>query len=317
MDAFLQLALLCGLGACMVLAVYYGIYYLKGFFRGFRKLRTEVFLAQAARSSKIARFVYQRWTAPSGGVLKARAINQFMAVAESGNLGEVRRLVSGGINVNIRRATGGKTALMKASQNGCVDVVSFLLNKGAEVDATGGRSGKTALIRASEQGHWQIVEILLEARADVNAKSKTGGKTALMGAIEYGNLATALLLIRAGADVHAKNKKGETAEDIGAKNGRADLLELLRNGGADFKKHAGQSEKHPPGPDVDEYYAVLGCTKNDGPEQIRLKYHALMKQYHPDVIQAKGLPAAFVKFANDRCLLIQEAYQHLIRESTR
>jgi len=240
-------------------------------------------------------------------------VGELLKAAESGNLSEVKRLAGEGVDVDARRAEGGKTALMKASQEGFVDVVIFLLQKGANVDATGGRSGKTALMRASERGHWEVVEVLINARADINAKSMASGKTALMRAIEHGNLAAVLLLIQAGADVHVRDKKGRTAEDIGAECGQTYLVRLLRNRGADFSAHARQGERHSQGLDDDECYAILGCARNDSPEQMKLKYRSLMKQYHPDVIQAKGVPGAYAKFAAERFLLIQEAYQRIAK----
>jgi|GEM_PF-5637597 len=312
---FLGLFLWCGLGAVLVLAVYYAKYWVKGFFRGFRKLRTEAILAKMTRESRSARFLSQRLTGLSRGERKVRKIHEFMKAAESGDLNEVRRLVNHGMDVNARRAMGGKTALMRASRNGSVSVVTFLLQKGADVNATGGQSGKTALIRASEAGHWEVVELLIEARADVNAASAVHGKTALMGAIEHGSLATALLLLHAGADVRARDKKGQTAEDIGTRKGRIDLLEVLRTKGAAFSRHTKNGEKHSHGLDHDECYAVLGCKKTDSHAQIKAQYHALMKQFHPDVIQAKDMPDAFVKFAGERCLRIQEAYHKIMNKS--
>jgi len=241
-------------------------------------------------------------------------IGQFMLAAQSGDLPEIKRLVGMGIGIDACHARDGKTALMKASESGYHDVVMFLMEKGARVDGNGGRSGKTALIRAAERGHWQVVDALLRAGANPNARSRNRGKTALMGAIGCGNLASALLLIKAGADVHARNWQGETAEDIGAKHGRLDLLELLRNRGADFTGHAGSGDSHSQGEDADEWYEILGCQKTDSCEQIRAKYLDLMKQYHPDMIQAKGLPNPFVKFANERCMLIQDAYQRVMKD---
>jgi DnaJ like chaperone protein len=34
-------------------------------------------------------------------------------------------------------------------------------------------------------------------------------------------------------------------------------------------------------------------------------------EYHPDKIEAKGLPEEFIKFANDKFAEIQEAYDHI------
>lgn len=313
-DQLIGLFVWCALGAGLVLAIYYAKYWVKGFFRGFRKLKTEAVIAQATRTSGVAKFLYRWWTAPARGQRKSRMANELMEAAESGDLIGVRRLASGGVDVDTRRAKGGKTALMRASQSGALDVVHFLLQKGASVDATGGQSGKTALMRASEEGHWEIVELLIRARANVNAASTVHGKTALMGAVERGKLATATLLISAGADVHVRDKRGRTAEDIGIENGRIELLEALRSRGAQFASHARESNRNGRGMEDEECYSILGCTKTDSPERIRAQYYALVKQFHPDAIRAKNMPEPFQKFASERYLRIQEAYQHIMKK---
>ncbi len=61
----------------------------------------------------------------------------------------------------------------------------------------------------------------------------------------------------------------------------------------------------------DPYYAVLKCDKNASNEEIKKKYRTLVQEYHPDKVQAKGLPEEFIKFAADKFAEIQEAYEHI------
>ncbi len=61
----------------------------------------------------------------------------------------------------------------------------------------------------------------------------------------------------------------------------------------------------------DPYYAVLKCDENASVEEIKKQYRTLVQEYHPDKIQAKGLPEEFVKFATDKFTEIQEAYEHI------
>ncbi len=61
----------------------------------------------------------------------------------------------------------------------------------------------------------------------------------------------------------------------------------------------------------DPYYAVLKCDQNASNEEIKKKYRSLVQEYHPDKVQAKGLPEEFVKFASDKFTEIQEAYEHI------
>ena len=62
------------------------------------------------------------------------------------------------------------------------------------------------------------------------------------------------------------------------------------------------------------YYAVLKCNETCSNEEIKKQYRKLVNEYHPDKIEAKGLPEEFVKFANDKFKEIQEAYDHIKQE---
>ncbi len=62
---------------------------------------------------------------------------------------------------------------------------------------------------------------------------------------------------------------------------------------------------------TNKYYAVLKCDETASNEEIKKKYRSLVTEYHPDKIEAKGLPEEFIKFANDKFREIQEAYEHI------
>jgi DnaJ like chaperone protein len=66
--------------------------------------------------------------------------------------------------------------------------------------------------------------------------------------------------------------------------------------------------------DVDKYYAILGSTPHDPPDQIKKQYRKLVFEYHPDKIAAKGLPEEFNKFAHDKFREIQEAWETIKKE---
>jgi DnaJ like chaperone protein len=66
--------------------------------------------------------------------------------------------------------------------------------------------------------------------------------------------------------------------------------------------------------EIDRYYAILGCDKNDSDEDIKKQYRKLVSDYHPDKIASKGLPEEFTKFANDKFREIQEAYEVVKKE---
>ena len=65
---------------------------------------------------------------------------------------------------------------------------------------------------------------------------------------------------------------------------------------------------------TNKYYAVLKCDETASDEDIKRQYRKLATEYHPDKIEAKGLPEEFIKFANDKFSEIQEAYDAIKKE---
>jgi DnaJ like chaperone protein len=64
----------------------------------------------------------------------------------------------------------------------------------------------------------------------------------------------------------------------------------------------------------DKAYAVLKSSKTDSNDQIKANYRKLVADYHPDKIAAKGLPEEFTKFAHDKFIEIQNAYEEIKKE---
>jgi len=62
---------------------------------------------------------------------------------------------------------------------------------------------------------------------------------------------------------------------------------------------------------LDQYYEVLGCSKEDDFETIKRAYKNLSKKFHPDAVEGKGLDAEFVSFATKRMQEINEAYVYI------
>ena len=212
--------------------------------------------------------------------MREKSVVEFLLACDQGRLDEVKRLVARGVGVDVTRAKGGKTGLVRAARNGHADVVRYLIKIGADVNATGGRSDKSPLMRAVERGDLALVQVLLGA----------------------------------GANVNAKNRFGETAIDIAYKRREEALVELLRAYGANSSRYVNEDNAKRPIDETEGYYAILNCQRTDTIEAIRAQYRKLIKQYHPDVIQGKGLPADFVQFANEKFRRIQEAYQHITKK---
>ena len=65
---------------------------------------------------------------------------------------------------------------------------------------------------------------------------------------------------------------------------------------------------------TNKYYAILNCKPEDDDDTIKKSYRKLVRENHPDVIAAKGLPDEFQKVAADKFREIQDAYEHIRKE---
>lgn len=65
------------------------------------------------------------------------------------------------------------------------------------------------------------------------------------------------------------------------------------------------------GGDLNKYYHVLDANEGSTDEEIKKQYRKLVSEYHPDKIASKGLPDAFIQFANDKFREIQDAYEKI------
>lgn len=64
-------------------------------------------------------------------------------------------------------------------------------------------------------------------------------------------------------------------------------------------------------PDYWNPYSVLGVETTSDPTAIRRQYRQLVRQNHPDVLRANGLPDEMVELANRRLADINRAYAEL------
>jgi DnaJ like chaperone protein len=71
-------------------------------------------------------------------------------------------------------------------------------------------------------------------------------------------------------------------------------------------------------PAADDPWAILGVDPGVDSAILRIAYHALVKQYHPDRHVGEGVPAEFIRVAEARMAVINDAYARVsARESTR
>jgi ankyrin repeat protein len=321
---------------------------IKKLFVGFRKLKTESDIRRLQNRSSLVRGLFRIYNWWKSIKQRRRNPNNFMEACRSGNLEQVKKLVEGGLDVNVRRHKGGRTGLMLAAQKNRVDVVKFLLDKGADPNIQGGGSGKTALIRAAERGNYDIFRALTDHGADLNFQARSNRKNALMKASEAGFVDVVKLLIEHGADVNLTDSSARTALSLAlspANRNAREILELLMGAGAnvniidnmgaspldrahehrlrdcedlltshgaEFARYKPASEDHFVPEEAQKAYEILDCRVSDSDDHVRKQFHELAKKYHPDSIQGKDLPEDFVKFANERFVELHEAYKNVM-----
>ena len=63
-----------------------------------------------------------------------------------------------------------------------------------------------------------------------------------------------------------------------------------------------------------EAYKILGATAEDDLKEIKKKYRALVKKYHPDIIQAQGADEHYIEDAMQKTQKINEAYEMIKKQ---
>ena len=61
-------------------------------------------------------------------------------------------------------------------------------------------------------------------------------------------------------------------------------------------------------------YDVLEVERSAGDIDVKKKYRELMRQNHPDVLMAKGVPQEFIELANEKVAAINAAYDQITKE---
>ena len=134
-------------------------------------------------------------------------VEELIDAAGVGYTWSVRRLISGGVDVN--GSSNDWTALMRASQRGYQAIVEVLLESGAVVDQADD-NGWTAFVHAAVWNQVETVKLVLKNGADVN-KVLNDGRTALSIASSYGHTATVAVLLEHNADVNKVDNDGPSS----------------------------------------------------------------------------------------------------------
>jgi ankyrin repeat protein len=155
----------------------------------------------------------------------------------AGDLGEVRKQLAGGADVNARNTDNRWTVLMVAVGEGFTDIVADLLASPAiDVNARAERD-LTALHVAAERNNERAVELLLaHPGIDVNVKDHIGRTPLIIAAFAGDEALVKRLLARPELEVNAVDQDRQTALAWAALGGDAATVKALL---ADPRTNAG------------------------------------------------------------------------------
>ncbi len=198
------------------------------------------------------------------GAVAANEDLRLVNAAKDQDSQQVRTLLSGRPNVNVR-SEDGSTALLwaahwndlqtaellaragadanaandfrmtpisQACTNGSAQFVDLLLKAGANPNTPIG-TGETPLMTCARAGSADAVRMLLVHGANVNAKEPNQNQTALMWAAAEQHTKVVQVLIEANADLQAHTKSGFTALHFAARVGDIETTRTLLGAGVD------------------------------------------------------------------------------------
>ncbi|MBN1974174.1 MAG: ankyrin repeat domain-containing protein [Sedimentisphaerales bacterium] len=146
----------------------------------------------------------------------------FSAVS-SGNIDEIKRLISEGANLEARD-DGDYTALIRAVPRNQKEIIEFLLDKGADIEAKQ-EHGATALACAAYAGNTEMAEFLIEHGANIEAMTLYG-ESPLCRSVGQGHIDTAALLISKGANINTLHY-GITLVNVAMMQHKDEMLKFL------------------------------------------------------------------------------------------
>lgn len=64
-------------------------------------------------------------------------------------------------------------------------------------------------------------------------------------------------------------------------------------------------------PELTDPYVILGLSYTADDDELKQTYRRLVRENHPDSLMARGVPAEFIKLANDKLAAINSAYEKI------
>ena len=95
------------------------------------------------------------------------------------------------------------------------------------------------------------------------------------------------------------------------------ISEIFKISSVDYNRIKGIYENKKSSSSADKlkrFYNLLGVSDTDSLDSIKKKYRSIIKEYHPDRIQGKGLPDEFINFANKKLVEFNEAYNEIKKQ---
>ena len=157
-----------------------------------------------------------------------------LLACEEGNTNIINALHNAGADPDIADVDGNTCFHYVARlYNDRKKAVQAVIDVGADVNATN-HENQTALLLACEKGHTNIINVLRNAGADPNIADIVGNTCLHYAARRYYNGKEAVqAVIDLGADVNATNHENETALLLACEKGNTNIINALRNAGAD------------------------------------------------------------------------------------
>ena len=154
-----------------------------------------------------------------------------MLAARDRDVKKVKHLLEQGANVNKANDNGG-TPIMYAALGGSLEIVNLFIDNGADLNAVA-KNGWSGLMIAAAKGYVDVARALLKRNVDPNLEDVYLWSPLMRAVYEDRKEIVALLVSYPATDINHRGENNITALHLAARQGHADLVELLVKNGAD------------------------------------------------------------------------------------